>query len=316
VTLKVVLQYDAGPALKRRLADLTVEGLEVIDCPELDQERFADLMQTADVLWHVLVPVTPGIMAGAPRLKLVQKIGVGLNTIDLVAARQRGIMVCNMPGSNSRAVAEMTLLLMLAALRRLSAFDSATRRGKGWAWPAAVQDSLGEIAGRTVGLIGYGSVPRLLAPVLTAMGARVLYTARTAKEGVEAEWRTLPALLAESDVVLLHLPLTPETANLLGAAALARMKPGVVLVNTARGGLVDQTALAAALKDGRLAAAGIDVFAEEPAAADNPLFALPNVVVTPHVAWLTRETLERSLAVAVENCRRLRDGRELLHRVA
>ena len=114
----------------------------------------------------------------------------------------------------------------------------------------------------------------------------------------------------------LHVPLAPDTARLVDAAAIARMKPGAVLVNTARGGLVDETALAAALRTGRLAAAGLDVFETEPAAAGNPLFALDNVVCSPHVAWLTRETLERSLAVAVENCRRLAAGADLLHRVA
>jgi phosphoglycerate dehydrogenase-like enzyme len=220
-----------------------------------------------------------------------------------------------MPGTNSRAVAEMTLLLMLAALRKICWFDARTREGRGWPLPPEIQDGLGEIAGRTVGLVGYGAVPRLLAPVLGAMGAKVLYTAQSAKPDAAAEWRTLDDLLAESDVVSLHVSLTEKTQGLIGAQALARMKPGAILVNTARGALVDERLLADALRSGRLGAAGLDVFAEEPAGRDNPLFSLPNVVLAPHAAWLTMETLERSLAVAIENCRRLRAGTPLRHRV-
>jgi phosphoglycerate dehydrogenase-like enzyme len=127
--------------------------------------------------------------------------------------------------------------------------------------------------------------------------------------------RELNDLLAEADIVSLHLPLVPETERLIGGAALARMKPGAILVNTARGGLVDEAALVASLTSGHLRAAGLDVFAEEPVRPDNPLLSLENVVMMPHVAWLTPETLDRSLDIAAENMRRLRDGRGLLHRV-
>jgi len=310
--VKVVFHYAAGPALAARLAAL--DGLEVTVCPEDDAAGFRAAMRGADVLWHVLSPCTAAVIEGAPRLRLIQKIGVGVNTIDLAAAAARAIPVCNLPGTNAPAVAEMTLLLMLAALRRLPAFDAALRAGT-WAAAPAVQDSLGELGGRTVGLVGYGAVPRALAPVLRAMGCRVLYTARENRPDSPDECVDFWSLLAESDLVSLHLPLTPQTARLIDAAAIARMKPGAVLVNTARGGLVDQDALAAALACGRLGAAGLDVFADEPASADNPLFRLRNVVVTPHVAWLTTGTFDRSLALAAENCRRLAAGEALLHRV-
>jgi len=313
--LKIVFQYDAGAGLSRKLAALAAEDFEIASCEETDHARFLELMAEAEALWHVLMPITGDVIAASPRLRFIQKVGVGLNTIDLAAAKARGIAVCNMPGTNSRAVAEMTLLLMLAALRRVAWFDSRTREGRGWPLPTEVQDQLGEIAGRTVGLVGFGAVPRLIAPVLKAMGAKVLYTARAPKADVIAEWRALDDLLAESDVVSLHAALTDQTQGLIGARAIQRMKPGAVLVNTARGALVDEAALVEALKSGRLGAAGIDVFAAEPAGAGHPLFALPNVVVAPHVAWLTVETLDRSLAVAVENCRRLRAGKPLLHQV-
>jgi phosphoglycerate dehydrogenase-like enzyme len=239
-----------------------------------------------------------------------------VNTIDLEHAERRGIPVCNMPGTNSRAVAEATLLLMLAVLRRARSLDAATRAGDGWRLDPALFDGVGEIGGRTVGFVGYGAVPALLAPVLIALGARVLYTATAPKVDPGAEWRELPELLAQADIVSLHLPLTAETEGIIDAAAIARMKRGALLVNTARGGLVDEPALVAALSDGRLRGAGLDVYGEEPLRPDSPLIKMNNVVLLPHVAWLTPETLGRSLAVAVENCRRLRDGEALLHRVA
>ena len=254
------------------------------------------------------------LCAGAPNLRLIQKIGTGVNTIDLAAAQERGIAVCNLPGTNARAVAEMTLLLMLASLRRLPRFDAELRAGT-WAADPAVQDQLGELGGRTVGLIGYGAIPRLLAPMLTAMGCRLLYTARSPKPDAIGEPRPLDDLLAEADIVSLHLPLTPATERLIDATALARMQPGAILINTARGGLVDQAALAAALRSGRLGAAGLDVFAHEPPDHREEIFRLPNVVIAPHVAWLTRETFDRSFSLAAENCHRLADGRPLLHRV-
>jgi phosphoglycerate dehydrogenase-like enzyme len=221
-----------------------------------------------------------------------------------------------MPGTNTRAVAEMTLMLILAAKRRLAAFDGALRTSGAWRWPAARQGSLSEVAGSRIGLVGFGAVPRVLAPILDAMGAEVVYTARRRAEDAPYTFLDKATLLATSDVVSLHVPETPETRGWLDAAAIAAMKPGAVLVNTARGGLVEEPALLEALRSGAIGAAGLDVFAVEPLPQDSPLLSLDNVVLAPHVAWFTRETLERSLVVAVDNCRRLRDGRELVHRVA
>jgi len=310
--VKVVFHYAAGPALAAHLAALP--GLDITVVAEDDEAGFAAAMHDAEVLWHALKPCTAAVIAASPRLRLIQKIGVGVNTIDLAAASARGIAVCNLPGSNSRAVAEMALLLMLACLRRLPVFDAGLRAGR-WACAPEIQDHLGELGGRTVGLIGYGDVPRALAPILAAMGCRLLYTARSEKSDAIGEYRDLNTLLAESDVVSLHVPLSAETERLIDAAALARMKPGAVLVNTARGGLVDQAALTAALRDGRLGAAGLDVFATEPADPGDSIFAFENVVVAPHVAWITDGTFARSFATASENCRRLGTGEKLLHRV-
>jgi phosphoglycerate dehydrogenase-like enzyme len=313
--MRVLFRYDCGPRLTHRVSGLLAEGVEVSTCSEADDEGYARLMREAEVLWHVLKPVTAEHLAGAPNLKLIQKIGIGVNTIDLDAARARGVAVCNMPGTNSRAVAEMTLLLMLGALRRAATLDAATRAGRGWEAGPRWQECYGELSGRTIGLVGYGAVPAILAPILDAMGADLLYTARSPKTETLGVWNTLDELLARSDIVSLHLPLNAETARIIDAAAIAKMKPGAILINTARGGLVDEPALVAALTSGRLAAAGLDVFADEPVPPGNPLLALDNVILTPHVAWLTPETLERSLKVAVENCHRLAAREELLHRV-
>ena len=315
MTIRAVLQFRASPGFRDRLADAETDWLSISVVDEDDEAAFIAAMQDADVLWHVLKPVTSQVIGNAPKLRLIQKIGVGVNTIDLKAAEKRGIAVANMPGTNSRAVAESTLTLMLAALRRTLYFDAITRRGDGWRPEPEAFDKLGEIGGRTVGLVGMGAVPSCLVPVVLALGAKVLYTARTPKPDAPAQWVSLDELIRKSDIVSLHVPLTDETARMIDRERIARMKTGVVIVNTARGELIDEAALVDGLKSGHIAAAGLDVFASEPADAANPLFDLPNVVVSPHVAWLTPETRDRSLAVAVENCRRLRSGERLLHRV-
>jgi len=306
----VLFRFDASRALTAKAEALSSGGIKIHCCPESDDAAYEALLPHAQVLWHVLKPVTQDQIARAAKLRLVQKIGSGVNTIAVDACRARGIAVCNLPGSNSRAVAEMTLLLMLACLRRLRALDTAVRRVGGWTQAATLQDGFGELAGRTVGLVGYGAVPRRLAPLLEALGARVLYWSRSARN-IEFD-----ALLAEADIVSLHVPLTPDTERLIDAARLAGMKRGAILINTARGALVDEAALLEALAAGRLGAAGLDVFADEPLRPDHPLLAAPNVIATPHLAWLTQETLARSLAAAFDNVRRLRDGGALVNRVA
>ncbi|MBO0711674.1 MAG: 3-phosphoglycerate dehydrogenase [Acetobacteraceae bacterium] len=310
--MKVLLHYAAGPELTARLSAF---GLDIAICPESDDARLAELLRETEVLWHVLRPADAALMHAAPRLRLIQKIGVGVNTIDLDAARARRIAVCNLPGTNARAVAELALLLMLAALRRLPLFDRSTRAGQGWSLDPAVQDGLGELGGRTVGLVGFGAVPQVLAPMLAALGCHVLYTARQWRAHAFAEFRDLETLLADSDIVSLHVPLVAETANLIDAGRIARMRRGAILINTARGGLVDQAALTTALQSGQLGAAGLDVFAAEPVGPADPILKLGNVVLSPHVGWLTTETFDRSFALAAENVRRLAAGSPLLHQL-
>ena len=314
--MKIVLQYAASPGFRARIDEAFAGPDPVIVLDETDEAAFADQMREATVLLHVLKPVTAAVIAAAPCLRLIQKIGVGVNTIDLDAARAHGVSVANMPGTNSAAVAEAALALMLGVLRRTVYLHDLTRSGQGWRPDPCVLDQTGEIGGRTVGLVGFGESARRLAPVLVALGAEVIYTARQEKPDLPYRFRSLPALLAEADIVSLHAPLTHQTQGMICDTAISGMKRGAILINTARGGLVDEAALGSALVSGHLRGAGLDVFAVEPADADNPLFALPQVLLSPHVAWLTPETLRRSLTLARENCRRLATGEALLHRVA
>ncbi len=312
--MKVLLHYEAGPALRAQLARLAAQGLDVAVCAQADEDGFNAALPDVEAIWHVLKPITPAHIARANRLRLIQKIGVGVNTIALDAARAAGVAVCNMPGTNTRAVAEMTLLHMLAALRRQPLLDALVRSGA-WTPDAAAGESFGEISGRVVGFVGFGAAPQMLAPILEAMGARVVYWARSDKTSLYPRLH-LEELLAGADLVSIHVPLTDDTHGMIGAAQLRSMKDGAVLVNTARGGIVDERALLDALTSGRLMAAGLDVFCEEPAAATNPLLALDQVVVTPHTAWLTQETWARSIEIAASNTLALKQGGRLRFQVA
>lgn len=313
--MKAVLQYDASKSVRALVAAFDRPPLTIVQVDEDDAAAFAREIADADVLLHVLVPVTDVVMAAAPRLKLVQKIGIGVDAIDLAVAKTRGIAVCNMPGTNTQAVAELALALMLACLRRVTAINAEMHAGRGYPLRADLLDGLGEISGRTIGLLGFGAVPRRLAPVLRALGARVIACDVAATRG-DVEMMPLDQVLAEAEIVSLHLPLTPETKEIMNARRLAQLKRGAILINTARGALVDEAALAEALRTGHIAAAGLDVFAREPTPPDNPLLSFPNVVATPHLAWLTDGTWRRSIDVIAENCRRLAAGEPLLHRVA
>ncbi len=285
------------------------DWLDIRWCHEDDDETLNRELTDADVVWHMLRPLSGDDLRRGPQLRLIQKLGAGVNTIDVDTATELGIAVSNMPGANASSVAEGTIVLMLAALRRLPLLDRATRAGRGWPLDPSLGETVRDIGGCTVGLVGYGNIAKQVEKILLAMGAAVLHTS-TRNDG-SPDWRPLPILLAESDIVSLHLPLVPATHKLIGLAALATLKPNAILVNTSRGGIIDESALVDALRDGPLAAAGLDVFAVEPVEPDNPLLALENVVLTPHVSWYTVDTMRRYLIAAIDNCRRLRDGLEL-----
>lgn len=293
------------------IVEQEADWLDIRWCHEDDETTLQAELPWADVVWHVLRPLSGSDLRRGTRLRLVHKLGAGVNTIDVDTATEAGIAVANMPGANAPSAAEGTVLLMLAAMRRLLDLDGATRAGRGWPTDPTLGETVRDIGGCTVGLVGYGNIAQRVERMVTAMGAEVLHTS-TADDDTP-DWRPLPDLLAASDIVSLHLPLTVQSEKLIDSAAFALMRPGSVLVNTSRGGVVDEPALVAALQCGRLAAAGLDVFAVEPVETTNPLLALDNVVVTPHVVWYTRDTMRRYLHQAVDNCRRLRDGEDLIN---
>jgi phosphoglycerate dehydrogenase-like enzyme len=308
VAVRVLAHFTPGAKVLEFVAR-QADWLKVYYCAEDDDDTFYRELPQAEVIWHVLRPLSGADLELATRCRLVHKLGAGVNTIDVETASRRGIAVANMPGANAASVAEGALLLMLAALRRLPELDRATREGRGWPSDPSLGETVRDIGGATVGLIGYGNIAKRVETIVAAIGAEVLHTS-TGDDG-HPGWRSLPDLLAASDIVSLHLPLTAQTSNLLDAAALALMRPSAVIVNTSRGPIIDENALVDALRGGRLAAAGLDVFAVEPVAADNPLLSLDNVVLTPHVAWYTADTMRRYLTEAVDNCLRIREGQDL-----
>jgi phosphoglycerate dehydrogenase-like enzyme len=308
VALRVLAHFVPGDKVLEFLA-AEADWLDIRWCAADDDTGFHRELPEVDVIWHVLRPLSGADLRRGERLRLVHKLGAGVNTIDVATATSCGIAVANMPGANAPSVAEGTVLLMLAALRRLPALDRAVRQGGGWPADPELGETVRDIGGCTVGLVGYGNIAKGVGEVVAAMGATVLHT--STRDDGRPGWRQLPELLAASDIVSLHLPLTAQTHHLLGRDALARMKPNAVLVNTSRGAVVDEDALVDALRGGRLAAAGLDVFEIEPVTPGNPLLALDNVVLTPHVTWYTADTMRRYLTEAVANCRRLRDGRPL-----
>lgn len=308
VAVRVLAHYVSGNKVAQFVAP-EADWLDIHYCAEDDDITFYRELPHADVIWHVLRPISGEDLQKAPRCRLVHKLGAGVNTIDVETATRLGIAVANMPGANAPSVAEGTVLLMLAALRRLTELDRVTREGNGWPSDPSLGETVRDIGGCTVGLVGYGNIAKTVERIVVAMGAQVLHTS-TRDDGLPG-WRALPDLLSESDIVSLHVPLTDQTAGLLDRSALASMRSDAVLVNTSRGAVIDEDALVDALRSGGMAAAGLDVFAVEPIPTGNPLLTLPNVVLTPHVSWHTLDTMRRYLEVAVDNCRRIRDGRDL-----
>jgi (S)-sulfolactate dehydrogenase len=247
--------------------------------------------------------VRGALLDGARRLRVVGRLGVGLDNIDLAACEARGIHVIPATGANAESVAEYVVATAMVLLRGayLSTGDMAAGR-----WPRQALSEGREVAGKTIGIVGFGAIGRLTSGKARALGMRVVGHDPQLSDGdpawtaSHAEPRALDALLAQSDVVSLHVPLTASTRGLFDAARLARMKPGAVLVNTARGGIVDEAALAAMLREGRLAGAALDVFDKEPLAAGSPLAGVPRLILTPHIAGVTRESNERVSALIAE----------------
>lgn len=277
--------------------------LEIVLPVERTQNAVDALLPTVDLVlgdWsHSLRVDDPG-----PRVCFVQQPSVGVDDIDVPACTAAGVPVANTAGANATAVTEWCLSATLALLRRTVEADAAVRRGD---WP---QLELGgrELAGKAIGVVGMGDIGRRVAAVFDALGCDVSYWSRRQHDGVRATYRELPDLVGSSDVLVLVIALTEETRGLVDDALLSQARPGMLLVNGARGAVVDEKALVSALEDGRLGGAALDVFAVEPLPQDSPLLRLPHVLLSPHMAGSAQEAGMRIIATAKDNLRRVLDG--------
>lgn len=267
----------------------------------------------ADILITNKAPLRREQIAGLPKLKYIGVTATGYNVVDGEAARERGIVVTNVPTYGTRSVAQMTFALLLELTQHVGHHSRRVAEG---AWSASVdwcfwERPLIELEGLTLGLVGFGRIGRAVAELALAFGMTVQVATRSAPPELPAGVRlaTLEELFRTSDVVSLHCPLTPETEKLVNAGRLALMMPAAFLLNTSRGPLIDETALAAALNSGRLAGAGLDVLSVEPPSASNPLLVAKNCLITPHIAWATRAARGRLMQVVVENVRAFLTGR-------
>lgn len=298
---------------------LKTNDVEVISLPPGSRE---DDLQTVIARADALITrggmkVTRELMASSPRLRAIGVHGIGCDHVDLTAARELGKTVLNTPDALTVTVAEMAVAMLLAATRRVAAADRAVRVGE---WSRKYRDLVGvELAGKIVGLVGMGRIGAETARRLRSFDVTLLYWSRTRHSQLEAElgiaYSELTDLLARSDVVSLHVPGTKETHHLIGEAELATMKPTAILVNTARGRVVDEVALVEALRHGRIAGAALDVFETEPLPRDSPLTSMENVVLAPHLSASSKEAMQRMAKQVAQGILDVISGKEPANRV-
>lgn len=287
---------DLSTAALQELADVTAYPLTA---PEEAAARIGD----AELLLCNKTPITAAVLDACPNLKYIGVMATGYNNIDLKAAAQHGITVCNAGSYSTMAVAQHTFALMLHHFSRIAAYDRAVRAG---AWEKSLQFSwfpypTAELAGKTLCVVGYGSIGKAVAKIGQAFGMQVKITTRTTPTDCPFPVISMEEAFQTADVLTIHTPLTPETQHLVNAERLASMKPTAFLINTARGGIVDETALAEALQSDVIAGAAVDVLDTEPMSDQTPLRQLPNCTITPHVAWAAVETRKRLLQIVTEN---------------
>lgn len=280
----------------------------------LSSDELLELIPGCDGYIAGLDDINRAVIAAADRLKVIARYGVGVDNVDLLAARERGIVVTNTPGANAVSVAELTVGLILSLARSIPAAVQAARSG---GWPRISGISL---EGKTVGLLGFGAVGREVARRLAGFECKLLTfdpaCDLAAAEALGVQLIPQPELIRESDFLSLHLTLGPETRGLVDGEFLSQMKPGAYLINTARGELIDESALFDAVRIGHLRGAALDAFAEQPPKPDNPLLALPQVIATPHMGAHTDAATNAMGRVALQDCLAVLRGAEPAHRVA
>ena len=303
-----------APAVRAVVRQVAPPELDLHFATSYDDAEQFGLMERAEIVLAGWAQVTEPMLARAPRLRMIEKWGIGVDRIDVEAVRRRNIPLAITAGSNAGPVAELAIALMLGVYRRLAQVDSALRRGQ---WLKAEMRGLCyQLTGKTVGLLGFGNIGRTVARRLRGFEVRVIYfDSSRASADVEtalgAQWVPLAELLAESDILSLHAPFVPETAKIINAEAIAAMKTGAVLINTARGELVDEAALYDALVAGKLRGAGIDAFETEPPPPDHPLLALDQVLATPHVGGAVFDNVDNVARHAIGNILKFLRGEAL-----
>lgn len=276
--------------------------------PGTRPEELAARVADADVVYTNKVPLRADAFDAAPRLKLVSVLATGYDVVDIPAARARGVTVCNVPAYSTASTAQTTIALLLELCHRAGAHSDAVHAGE---WSRSPTFSfwkhpLVDLEGKTLLIIGMGAIGRRVAAVAGAFGMRIIAAQLPGREaGADEAFARLPLdeALPLADVVSLHCPMTPQTRGLIDAARLARFKTGALLVNAARGPIVDDVAVRAALESGRLSGFAADVLSSEPPPADHPLFGAPNCILTPHIAWATPDSRRRNLEISVQNLR-------------
>lgn len=289
--------------------------LKLYDQVAQDADTIVSCIGDAEIVITNKTPITAEIIDRCPQVKMITILATGYNIVDVEHARKKGIPVCNVPAYGTHAVAQFTIALLLEICSQVALHHKTVREGKWennpqwcyWECP------LIELAGKTMGIIGFGNIGRQVGVLARALGMRVLAYSRSECEEGRAigEYVDLPTLLAQSDVVSLHCPLFPETEHLINENTIAMMKDGAILLNTGRGGLVVDEHLARALQSGKLYAAGLDVVGYEPILGDNPLLTAPNCIITPHIAWAARECRQRIIDITVDNIRAFLAGESL-----
>lgn len=282
-------------------------NLTVYDRTPKEPEEIIRRIGQAEIVYTNKTPLTAETFDRCPTIRFVGVLATGYNVVDVAAARRHGIPVSNIPAYGTEAVAQAAMALLLEICNQVGRHSRAVHEGRWNTCPDFCfwETPLMELAGKTLGIVGFGRIGQAMGRLGRAFGMEVLATGSRPTEAGRALARyvTLDELLAKSDVISLHCPLFPETERMINRASLAKMKDGVILLNTGRGQLICEEALAEALRSGKVRAAGLDVLSQEPPAADNPLLTAPNCFITPHIAWAPKETRQRLMDIAAGNLR-------------
>jgi glycerate dehydrogenase len=297
--------------------DLSWEGLQQLGEVEIHDRTPADLVvercMGAEIVFTNKTPIAAEAINSLPELKYIGILATGYNIVDVEAARQKGMVVCNVPGYGTASVVQLTFALLLELCLHVQRHSDAVSSGR---WASSVDFCfwdypLIELSGKTIGIIGFGHIGQQVGDVATAFGMQVIGSSRHQSDQSQRrnfKWASIPELLEQSDVVSIHCPLFPETRGLINKESLQRMKPSAFLLNTSRGPIIVEEDLAEALNKGVIAGAGIDVLSVEPPAKDNPLFSAKNCIITPHIAWATKEARGRLMDITVQNLRAYLNG--------